>query len=92
MAGLLLTALLSAGVLAAESRPKALVLAWDDGGGFDGFTGKNNLAWGPFDDVFQQKGLALDNAGYLRFRCLRLSAGEASACRPRHSCAMPPVT
>ena len=35
-----------------------------NGGGFGGFTGKNDFAWGPYDDVYKQ-GLALDNAGYL---------------------------
>jgi hypothetical protein len=35
-----------------------------NGGGFDGFKGEKDFAWGPYDDVYLQ-GLALDNAGYL---------------------------
>lgn len=36
-----------------------------NGGGFGGFRGKNNFAWGPYDSIFESRGLALDNAGYL---------------------------
>ncbi|MGB2820687.1 MAG: hypothetical protein WBF17_06870, partial [Phycisphaerae bacterium] len=36
-----------------------------NGGGFGGFNGKSNFAWGPFDQVWEMAGLALDNAGYL---------------------------
>ena len=35
------------------------------GGGFDGFKGKSNFAWGPYDSVYESASLALDNAGYL---------------------------
>ena len=36
-----------------------------NGGGFDGFRGTDDLAWGPYDEVWVQQGTAIDNAGYL---------------------------
>ncbi|MCX7011056.1 MAG: hypothetical protein NTW86_00565 [Candidatus Sumerlaeota bacterium] len=36
-----------------------------NGGGFDGFNGKKDFAWGPFDDVYDKASPALDNASYL---------------------------
>jgi hypothetical protein len=36
-----------------------------NGGGFDGFRGKDDFAWGPFDQVSEWAHMALDNAGYL---------------------------
>lgn len=36
-----------------------------NGGGFDGFKGEKDFAWGPYDSSVYLQGLALDNAGYL---------------------------